>query len=1124
MLALSVKINQSICLKKNQFFSSVIRQYLNVVINFSTKPSDTMKVLNVAEKNDAAKNIAAHLSRGTSRRREGLSKFNKIYEFNACVWNQNCQMIMTSVSGHLLTYEFGGNYRKWYGCPPLSLFDAPVMKMCKEESYEKIKKTLEKEIKSCQALIVWTDCDREGENIGFEIIQVCQAVKPNIRVYRAKFSEITQISIERALQNLEEPNKNLSDAVDVRSELDLRIGAAFTRFQTLRLQKTFPRNLSDMLISYGPCQFPTLGFVVERFLAIQRFEPEPYWKIKVTHTQNDLEVEFRWARNRLFEKLPCEVFLDICQENPQATVEKVTSKPKSKWRPLPLDTIELEKQGSRKLKLTAKATMQIAERLYTQGFISYPRTETNIFPKEMNLVSLVTLQTPESVAWGGFAQRLLQEGITPRQGKKSDQAHPPIHPTKYTDSLQGDEARVYEFVVRHFLACLSKNAEGYETIVEIDIAGEKFLTNGLQIIAKNYLEVYIYEKWSSKEIHIYERGQTFMPTSIDMLEETTSPPQLLTEADLIALMDKHGIGTDATHAEHIETIKSRHYVGLKDTKYLIPGKLGIGLVMGYDRMGFQMSKPHLRAELENDLKLICEGHKQPDEVRRQTIDKYREVFREALVKANMIDEALAGYLDEQPQHFEQAVILDPVEALPILKCPKCDSNMVIKSKRQDNGKYIGCVAFPTCKNVIWFPDAVEDIEILDETCTQCPDNILKKIKLKLTRNAFPVFGTSYTSCVGGCDEMFNNLLGIRPQTVRRARDLPDSGYESNATRSASNSRPTSANSNNMPSHPSSRSNSSNRSTNFNNNNSHNNNPTPTSTPRQQNWINDFSSLPRSGGNSSGNSRPNNSNGWTNTWNNQNTNTWNASGSAGGSNKNFNTNFNGTCEPESDEIMCNCHQVAKQLTVRKEGPNQGRIFYKCAKPQGESCDFFLWCPNSTGQASTSESGPNNRGFSNSASTSGRQGSNSNNWNQNFQNNRQNLSNNNAGQWNDNTSDWNDDNQVMCKCGNPARQLTVQKDGLNKGRQFYSCPSGVNSSCGFFQWADTVSGNSGNSGNSNNWNPPGPSGPSRGRGRGGGGATGAAPKKSRAPTAGGTKRKCGVCGIEGHTKRTCPNIMD
>lgn len=93
-------------------------------------------------------------------------------------------MIMTSVSGHLLTFEFAGAYRRWMGCPPISLFDAPVSKQCQNEDYEKIKKTLEKEIKKCNALIIWTDCDREGENIGFEIIQVCKAVKPNIQVYR----------------------------------------------------------------------------------------------------------------------------------------------------------------------------------------------------------------------------------------------------------------------------------------------------------------------------------------------------------------------------------------------------------------------------------------------------------------------------------------------------------------------------------------------------------------------------------------------------------------------------------------------------------------------------------------------------------------------------------------------------------------------------------------------------------------------------------------------------------------------------------------------------------------------------------------------------------------------------
>ena len=87
-----------------------------------------------------------------------------------------------------------------------------------------------------------------------------------------------------------------------------------------------------------------------------------------------------------------------------------------------------------------------------------------------------------------------------------------------------------------------------------------------------------------------------------MEEGSTCAPSLLSEADLIALMEKHGIGTDATHAEHIETIKSRMYAGVQDDGRFLPRSLGMGLVKGYDAMGIALSKPNLRAELEADLK------------------------------------------------------------------------------------------------------------------------------------------------------------------------------------------------------------------------------------------------------------------------------------------------------------------------------------------------------------------------------------------------------------------------------------------------------------------------------------------------------------------------------------------
>nr|KAF6398760.1 DNA topoisomerase III alpha [Molossus molossus] len=433
------------------------------------------KVLCVAEKNDAAKGIADLLSQGRMRRREGLSKFNKIYEFDYHLYGQNVTMIMTSVSGHLLAHDFKMQFRKWQSCNPLVLFEAEIEKYC-PENFVDIKRTLERETRQCQALVIWTDCDREGENIGFEIIHVCKAVKPSLQVLRARFSEITPRAIRMACEHLAEPDQRVSDAVDVRQELDLRIGeeplelfdclravghelrnqqrvcvsiraapcsflprfpgAAFTRFQTLRLQKIFPQVLAEQLISYGSCQFPTLGFVVERFKAIQAFVPEVFHRIKVTHDHRDGTVEFNWKRHRLFNHTACLVLYQLCMEDPMATVVEVSSKAKSKWRPQALDTVELEKLASRKLRINAKETMRIAEKLYTQGYISYPRTETNIFPRDLNLTALVEQQTADP-GWGPFAQSILERGgPTPRNGSKSDQAHPPIHPTKYTSSLQ----------------------------------------------------------------------------------------------------------------------------------------------------------------------------------------------------------------------------------------------------------------------------------------------------------------------------------------------------------------------------------------------------------------------------------------------------------------------------------------------------------------------------------------------------------------------------------------------------------------------------------------------------------------------------------------------------------------
>ncbi|XP_017050516.1 DNA topoisomerase 3-alpha [Drosophila ficusphila] len=741
--------------------------------SYCANPVQEMKFLNVAEKNDAAKTIAGLLSNGSARRREGYSVYNKVYDFEAPVRGQNAKMVMTSVSGHLQQLEFMVSYKNWRVVDPRSLFDAPVRKTVGSD-YEPIKRTLEREVRGCQGLIVWTDCDREGENIGFEIIDVCRAIKPNLTVYRAIFSEITTVAVRRALQQLGQPDKRQSDAVDVRTELDLRTGAAITRFQTMRLQRLFPEKIADKLISYGSCQIPTLGFVAERYKEVEAFVSEPFWKIKVLHTIDDLTVEFNWARNRLFDKEACENYLLLClaEPEPRALVESVTVKPKHKWRPTPLDTVEMEKLGSRKLKLSAKETMSIAEKLYTKGFISYPRTETNQFSKEFALAPLVEMQTGHP-DWGAFAQRVVEWGPNPRNGNKSDQAHPPIHPTKMADNLQGNEARVYELVVRHFLACVSKDAVGSETLVHIDIAGEKFTANGLVIHERNYLDVYVYDKWSAKQIHHYENGQRFEPTEVSLHEGATTAPPLLTEADLIALMEKHGIGTDATHAEHINTIKERGYIGVLDKGFLVPGVIGMGLYEGYDAMELALAKPQLRAEFESDLKLICQGQKDPKVVLAEQIVKYKQSYQQITDKITAMDAKIAARINERPSSGQEGADAggqNQPTMQTLFQCPKCNvAPLALKAKKNQQGWFISCTNFPDCKNAIWLPTECKDVTLLDECCPNCGDShrMLKfRFATPYYRGVFNTPSGWYKTCLP-CDNLFRTTFNINLDSVKR---------------------------------------------------------------------------------------------------------------------------------------------------------------------------------------------------------------------------------------------------------------------------------------------------------------------------------------------------------------------
>lgn len=266
--------------------------------------------------------------------------------------------------------------------------------------------------------------------------------------------------IKRALNTLGRVNDNFVQAVKARTELDLRVGAAFTRFQTKLLQKfSLPGSREgggSSPISYGPCQFPTLGFVVERWARIETFIPHDFWFLELTvkvqsssgangdgnnnddsnNNINNRPILFTWNRQRLYDRLATLALYESCLDATPANTAIViglTGLPKNKWRPVPLATIELQKRASRYLRIGSETLMSAAEQLYQNGLISYPRTETERFRPEFQHRTLIRDFSSLSDAAGpyaSYANRLLnQNGYqTPRAGQNDDQAHPPITP------------------------------------------------------------------------------------------------------------------------------------------------------------------------------------------------------------------------------------------------------------------------------------------------------------------------------------------------------------------------------------------------------------------------------------------------------------------------------------------------------------------------------------------------------------------------------------------------------------------------------------------------------------------------------------------------------------------------
>ena len=707
----------------------------------------------VAEKPALSSSIAKILSHGSNRSRKSSCRACPVHEYEGTFRQEQVLFKMTSVCGHVHSLDFNQRYNNWDKVDPDELFSAPTEK--KEATPElHMAKFLQIEGRGVDYVVLWLDCDREGENICFEVLE---HVKPVMKgsgggrqtVFRAKFSAITETEIVRAMKTLGEPNRNEALAVDARQELDLRIGCAFTRYQTKFFQGKYG-DLDSTLISFGPCQTPTLAFCVERHDVIQSFKPEPFWSVdlRVEHSGHSLAAH--WDRGRVFDKEIGQMFVAMCKDEKSVCVTSVTQKEKSKQRPIALNTVELLRVASAALGIGPATTMQVAERLYTQGYISYPRTETTSYPSSFDINgALRPLTSLGSV--GHCVRDLLSSGPKkPRPGHDAGD-HPPITPMRaaHEADLSGDAWRVYDYIVRHFVATVSEDCRYHQTTIQLSVGTERFSLSGKRVLSPGFTTLLSGLAIQNDEsLPNVKNGDEMKVASVRLTDGHTSPPDYLTESELITLMEQHGIGTDASIPVHINTISQRNYVSVTGGRRLQPTPLGIVLVHGYQKIDADLVLPTMRSAVEKQLDLIAQGKADYDAVLQHALDTFHSKFRYFVEQVTRMDElfevsfsklAETGrpmsrcgkcrrymkYISAKPQRLycpqcEETYSLPPNGNIKLnkeIKCPLDDFELVLWSAGGRGKTYSLC---PFCYTHPPFPGMRRGSACMQCTHPRCP--------------------------------------------------------------------------------------------------------------------------------------------------------------------------------------------------------------------------------------------------------------------------------------------------------------------------------------------------------------------------------------------------------------------
>ena len=572
----------------------------------------------ITEKNNSAKKISEILSGGTAT--DGASYKTPYYEWS----DSDGDHVAIGLKGHVISPAFPDGYSNWQETDLHDLIDAELVK---EPTDKNVVKAVRKVAKDADSIVIATDYDREGELIGLEALEQAVEANPKVaggesrakddgdatallatrpRILRARYSALTKDEIERAFSSLDDLSYDLAYAGAARQDIDLIWGATLTRAVSLAT-----RRFGSNFLSVGRVQSPTLALIVERELERRAHVPKPYWELYAKFAHPDGSFEAHHATDKFWEKAEADAALAGTKS--PGVVKEVSSRKNTRKPPTPYNTTAFTTDASSRLGITPAAAMRIAEDLYMDGFISYPRTDNTVYPRSLNTRELVTslVRIPEFEAAAGLLDK---RELTPTRGKKESTDHPPIHPAQavYPGALEGPKRRVYELVVRRFLATFSDPMITESTRADIEAGSEGYFVRGSVVVDPGYARIYTYARSADDEIPKLAEGQELDLDGDPWIDDKeTQPPPRISQGKLIELMEERGLGTKATRADIIQKLYDRGYVFSNPPE---PSETGIAMYRAFHEYVPRMATPEMTAELEADMDEIAAGKTSKDDV------------------------------------------------------------------------------------------------------------------------------------------------------------------------------------------------------------------------------------------------------------------------------------------------------------------------------------------------------------------------------------------------------------------------------------------------------------------------------------------------------------------------------